>query len=46
MIGREINFYFASFLITLVGAGASLIIVNVANHTNFETKFTIAGYEW
>lgn len=39
----RINTYFATLLITLIGAGASLIIIHVAYANTFE--ITIGGSE-
>lgn len=39
----KINTYFATLLVTVVGAGASLIIIHVANANTFVT--TMGGSE-
>ena len=36
LVSRKINSYFAILLITLIGSGATLVIMHVANETNFD----------
>ncbi len=39
----EINTYFAVLLITLMGAGASLVIIRVATDNSFDVMYSNAG---
>lgn len=39
----KINAYFAMLLIAIIGAGASLILIHVANENTFSTTFFTRG---
>lgn len=39
----KINAYFAALLVTIIGAGASLILVHVAFTNTFETTLVSGG---
>jgi hypothetical protein len=43
-MNHQLNPFMAVLLITLIGAGASLIIIRVANNTNFEYQYVTSVY--
>lgn len=42
----KINAYFAVLLVTIIGAGASLILIHVANANAFSVTFTRGGVDY
>lgn len=42
----KINAYFAVLLVTVIGAGASLILMHVANANTFSVTFTRGGVDY
>jgi len=45
-MSRQINSYFAALMITVVGAGATLLIVNMAYATMFKIVFVTGATEY
>ena len=39
----RLNAYFAILVVTVIGAGASLLIIKVANQSNFESAESARG---
>lgn len=43
-MNHQINSYLAMLIVTLVGAGLSVVIMRVANNTTFHLLYSDSGY--